>query len=338
MDSPVHRTAVLDRLAALSESTRSRVLLVLEEQELTVSELCTVLQLPQSTVSRHLKVLGDAGWLHVRPEGTKRYYALALGELAPTERRMWLLVREQVAASPASSQDRSRLESVLRERRSRSQEFFSSSGDWERMRRQLYGSRFDTLALLALLDEEWTVGDLGCGAGHLSENLAPFVDRVIAVDSSAAMLATARRRLDRLPNVELRRGDLEALPVADGELDAATLFLVLHHVAAPAEVLAEAARAVRPGGRLLVVDMLPHEREEYRQEMGHVWLGFSPETIVRQLELAGLERARVQPLPADPEARGPGLFAATGRRRAAGAGEHVPARLLAVEKVEESSS
>lgn len=322
-----HRPEVLDRLAALADPIRSRVLAVLEGQELTVSELCAVLQLPQSTVSRHLKILGDAGWLVARPEGTKRFYALALAELAPTERRLWLLLRDQIADSPAAAQDRGRLDSVLRQRSSRSQEFFSSSAEWERVRRELYGSRFDLFALLGLVDDSWTVGDLGCGTGHLSESLAPFVRRVVAVDSSPAMLDAARQRLRRWPNVELRRGELEALPLADAEIDAATLVLVLHHVPAPGKVVAEAARAVRPGGRLLIVDMLPHDRDEYRQEMGHVWLGFSPDTIRRQLEAAGLERANVHPLPADPEAKGPNLFVASAcrpadsARRLAGASE-----------------
>jgi ArsR family transcriptional regulator len=113
--------------------------------------------------------------------------------------------------------------------------------------------------------------------------------------------------------MELRQGALEELPVADGELDAAVLMLVLHHLADPAAVLAEAARALAPGGRLLLVDMLAHDRVRFREEMGHQWLGFEPERVERWLEAAGFAAARLVPLPADPEARGPGLFAATAR-------------------------
>ena len=150
----------------------------------------------------------------------------------------------------------------------------------------------------------------------MTEALLPFVARVVAVDGSRAMLAAARRRLQGLAHAEradLRAGDLETLPLADAELDAAVLSLVLHHVAEPVVALAEARRALRPGGRLLVIDMLPHAREEYRAEMGHVWLGFGDEQMGAWLAEAGFDRARYVPLPADPDAQGPTLFAASAR-------------------------
>jgi ArsR family transcriptional regulator len=130
------------------------------------------------------------------------------------------------------------------------------------------------------------------------------------------MLAAARRRLGDQPNIELRAGELEALPIADGELGAALLVLTLHHVPEPAAALAEAARALAPGGRLVVVDMLPHDREAYRREMGHVWLGFSEQQMGAWLTDAGFEGTRFITLPADPVAKGPALFAATARRTA----------------------
>src|SRR5690606_18961602 len=114
-----------------------------------------------------------------------------------------------------------------------------------------------------------------CGTGPVSAALAPFVARVIAVDNSTAMLAAARRRLAGAGNVELRRGDLEALPIEDADLDAATLTLVLPYLPEPERALAEVARVLRPGGRVLVTDVLPHDREQYRQQLGHQWLGFS---------------------------------------------------------------
>src|SRR5690606_30036240 len=115
-----------------------------------------------------------------------------------------------------------------------------------------------------LLDEGWTVGDLGCGTGQVAASLAPFVARVVAVDESAAMLAAARGRLGGVGNVEVRAGELESLPLDDAELDAAVVFLVLHYLSDPGAALREVARVLRPGGRVLVVDMMPHEREEYR--------------------------------------------------------------------------
>jgi ArsR family transcriptional regulator len=160
------------------------------------------------------------------------------------------------------------------------------------------------------------VGDLGCGTGELTATLAPFVARVIAVDQSRAMLAAARARLRDHANVELRHGDLEALPVADGELDAAVLLLVLPYVAEPAQANAEASRVLKPAGRLLVVDLTPHAREDYRQTMGHLWQGFSEEQMNRWLAQAGLEAPRYRTLPPDARAKGPALFCATARRPA----------------------
>ena len=128
------------------------------------------------------------------------------------------------------------------------------------------------------------------------------------------MLKAARHRLAAHPNVELRQGELEALPIDDAMLDAAALGLVLVHLPEPAAVLREAARVLRPGGRVLVIDMLEHDRREYQQEMGHVWLGFDQTQIAGWLEAAGFQRIRVQPLPPAPRASGPALFAATGRR------------------------
>jgi ArsR family transcriptional regulator len=305
--------SVFDRLSALADPTRSRLLLLLAQHELTVSELCTVLQLPQSTVSRHLKTLADEGWVVSRANGTSRLYSIET-RLDPSARRLWQLVRDQVADAPSAAQDALRVRGVLAERRAKSQEFFSTAaGQWDTLRSELFGQRADLVALLGLLDETWTVGDLGCGTGKLSEALAPFVRRVVAVDESKAMLAAARKRLAGVDNVELRSGDLESLPIGDGELDAAVLFLVAHYLPDPGRALAEVRRVLRPGGRLLVVDMMPHAREEYRQQMGHVWQGFSPAQMTAWLEQAGFAGGRYQPLPVDPQAKGPTLFAATGK-------------------------
>ena len=307
--------AILDHLTALSDATRSRILLLLDRHELTVSELCAIMQLPQSTVSRHLKALVDSGWIIARAEGTSHLYTMTRDERDPAARRLWLLVREQVGPTHAASQDHRRLQAALAERRTKSQEFFSSSaGQWDRLRDDLFGDRVHLAALAALAGGDWVVGDLGCGTGQVSASLAPFVARVIAVDESAAMLQASRRRLAGLDNVDLRRGQLEGLPIDDGKLDMASLMLVLHHVPEPAKALSEVARVLRPGGRVIIGDMLPHDRESYRQQMGHVWLGFSDDQIGRLLADAGFERARIVALTPDARAKGPGLFVATGQK------------------------
>jgi ArsR family transcriptional regulator len=221
-----------------------------------------------------------------------------------------------VAGSPAAQRDAERLHRILAERHLTSQRFFASTaGQWDKLRKELFGERPELHALLGLLDEGWTVGDLGCGTGHLSAALAPFVRRVIAVDESPAMLKSAAQRARELPNIQLRNGTLEDLPVAAGELDAALLVLVLHHTGDPAKVLADARRTVRSGGKVLVVDMLPHENADYRDQMGHQWLGFSEAQIRGWMDEAGFGAIRFIRLPADPDAKGPALFAATGAAR-----------------------
>jgi ArsR family transcriptional regulator len=235
--------------------------------------------------------------------------------LDPSARRLWNLIREQAAQTRAAAHDDQRLATILAARQTRSQAFFNSAaGQWDRLRREMFGDRFDLMALAGLLDDAWIVGDLGCGTGQVSEMVAPFVQRVIAVDSSRAMLKAARQRLGHLSHVDIRHGDLETPPIDDSALDAAVSCLVLHHVSDPPAVLRAAARALRPGGRLLVIDMLSHDRREYQQQMGHVWLGFAPTQMTEWLRGAGFERARVQPLPPAPQAKGPAAFAATARR------------------------
>ncbi len=258
-------------------------------------------------------MLGDTRWVRSRKDGTSRFYTLAPREQGP--RKLWGVVREHVAGLPSATQDARRLASVLARRRTASQEFFATAaGQWDRLRDELFGRGFYLEALLALLDRRWTVGDLGCGTGVVTAAVAPSVSRVIAIDGSVEMLSAARKRLRDLPNVELRRGELESLPLDDGSLDVALAMLVLHHVADPSLAVREAARALKPGGRLLIADMLPHDREEYKQQMGHVWLGFAEEHVSGWMAQAELSNIRIRPLSPAADAKGPALFVATGTR------------------------
>lgn len=311
----IHAAATDDihaRIGSLADPTRTRLLLLLSGHELSVNELCAAVQLPQSTVSRHLKLLSDEEWLVTRSEGPSRYYRLA-GRLGPTSKRLWQVVREQLASQPEAAQDEARAVQVLSERRTRSQEFFSSAaGQWDALRADLFGGRAGLAGLLMLLSDDIVIGDLGCGTGAVTAELAPYVGRVVAVDESKAMLAAARRRLHERDNVELRSGALEALPIEDGELDAAVMSLVLHYVPEPVAALSEARRAIRAGGQLVLVDMMAHGRAEYREEMGHVWQGFTEEQTRAWLAECGFTRVRWRGLAAEAGAKGPVLFAASG--------------------------
>ena len=304
------KLSIHDRLADLSDATRCRLLLTLEAHELTVSELCIALQLPQSTVSRHLRILSDEAWVSSRADGANRWYRMS-STLEPTAAQLWQIVREPLAETAGADQDFARIESVLSARRARSEAFFAGAAqEWDGLRASLFGRRADLSALMALFDPTWVVGDLGCGTGMVTSAIAPHVGHVHAIDASSAMLSSARERLSGNGNVTVHEGALEKLPLADASLDVAIMLLVLHHVAEPARALAEAERVLKPAGRLLIVDMRAHAHEEYRQQMGHVWLGFSEHSLREWLVPAGFESVRYVPLAVEAGAVGPSLFSA----------------------------
>ena len=305
-------TPLFGRLAALSDPIRARLLAVLERHELTVGELHRALQLPQSTVSRHLRALADAGWVSSREDGTSNLYRIAASEKDPAARKLWLAVREELAMLTAVQRDAERVRGVLAARHTTSQKFFASSaGQWDRLRAELFGDRTELFALLGLLDASWTVADLGCGTGQLVEALAPFVKRVIAIDESSAMLRAAKSRLAAHSHVEWRQGSLESLPLATREADVAVLSLVLHYIADPAAVLSSVRQALAPKGRLLILDMLPHDRADLRDRMGHAWQGFGEPQLKSWAAEAGFKSCRFAPIPPAPTAKGPGLFVAS---------------------------
>lgn len=307
---------LMNWMASLADGTRLRLLRLLDRHELGVVDLCDVLQLPQSTVSRHLKVLGDQGWVGNRRQGTANLYQTVLDELDPAARRLWVVAREQTADWPAVHQDQLRLDRLLRDRAVDRDTFFAgAAAEWDRLRRDLYGDRFDVAALLALLPRTTVVADLGCGTGYLSAELAPHVARVIGVDDSPAMLKAARRRTAAFGNVELVKGDLAAVPVADAACDAALLVLGLGYVADPQAVVAELARVLKPGGRGVVVDLLPHDRDDFRRQTGQATMGFDPAAVAAMLAGVGLTDATARPLPPEPNVKGPALFLAAGTKR-----------------------
>jgi ubiquinone/menaquinone biosynthesis C-methylase UbiE/DNA-binding transcriptional ArsR family regulator len=302
---------VFHHLELLSNPMRARILRTLASEELGVGELSRVLQVSQSKASRQLKVLHEAGWVEKRSVGPANFYQMRPSALPPGGDAVWALV--QNAQPEHVAEDEARLAAVLHARHRDSNGFFGRvGGDWDTLRRELFGQSFQVPALLGLIPAGYTVGDLGCGTGSAAEALAPFVRRVVAVDRERAMLDAARLRLQNLENVDLRKGDLKSLPIDDGELDAALCILVLHHVSEPQAALAEMGRAVSADhGRVVLVDMIEHDRTEYRHTMGHKHLGFGEETLRNLGERAGLVLQRYNQLPPAPEAKGPALFAAT---------------------------
>jgi SAM-dependent methyltransferase len=310
---PSRVEALLGWMDALAEPTRLRILRAVEKKELSVLEICEVLAAPQSTVSRHLKVLAEGGWLASRRAGTQSLHGLSEA-LEPGARRLWLLARAETEGWPTLRADAERLQAV-RARRDEAQRFFAgAAGAWDRLRAEVYGSRVGVEALLALLPPEWTVADLGCGTGALAAELAPRVRRVVAVDQSAAMLRAARRRLAPFENVELHEAQLEALPLPDASCDAALAVLVLAYVEDPGPALREAARVLRPGASLVVVEAARHEDEALRRRMGQARPGFAPAELAGLLSAAGLRGGPVRALPPEPGAKGPGLVVASARR------------------------
>ncbi len=299
------------RMASLADPTRLRLLKLLSANELGVVDLCEVLQMPQSTVSRHLKLLTDQGWTTSRRQGTTNLYEMPADDLDESARRLWELARDQTGDWATLKQDALRLKQRLREHRRDPEAFFADAAEqWDSLRDQLYGRSFTGAALAALLPGDWVVADLGCGTGHTAAQLAPLVAQVIAVDSSSAMLKAARKRLQGVDNVELRRGTLEELPIDNDTCDAALALIVLSYIDRPGDAMREMARVLKPGGRAVIVDLLIHDREDFRRQMDQRHMGFDPRNMVDQLESVGLTDAVCRTIPPESEAKGPALLLA----------------------------
>jgi len=308
---------LMARMDNLADATRLRLLRLLERHELGVAELVEILQLPQSTVSRHLKVLGDQDWLGSRSRGTTNLYRMTPRELDPSARALWKLARRETESWATSRQDELRLEQHLSNGGRRAEEFFAGAAvQWDKLRGELYGESYGMAALLALLPETLVVADLGCGTGAALADLAPHVGRAIGVVSSGEMLKAARKRTRDWTNVELHRASLESLPLRDGECDAATMLLALTYVAEPAHVLEEMARILRPGGKAVIVDLLSHDRDDFRIEMRQQRCGFEASELESLADDAGLVNVASRQLVPEPGVKGPALVMLTGERPA----------------------
>jgi len=308
--STVDSIHLLDSLSALNDCARLRILRILSQHELSVGEVADVVQLPQSTVSRHLKLLLEAGFASRRTVGTTGLYRIA-SEMPAEAGDLWNIAVSSSNNIPGVRDDEERLVSVLTQRHADSRTFFKTVGsDWEAVRRDLFGGRFTSTALLSLLDPTLRVVDIGCGIGNAAVLVAPYVEHVVGVDREHSMLKQAKERPDLTANIEFVEGDAVDLPLKSQAHDVALFCLVLHHVEEIQQVLKEACRVVKTGGRILILDMQPHAHDEYTQTMGHIHKGFSESTLNKLATKIGCTLRQYHRLSPETDARGPSLFAA----------------------------
>lgn len=280
--------AVTQTLKLLSDETRLRLLVLLEQEELSVRELVEVTQLGQSTISHHLSLLRNAGLVADRKEGTWNYSrfvapqaaerSVAPGELTPA---IWRWVKAGVTGVEAAQRDQLALEAVRQARQERSLHAHDRlAGVWRLVGQDLERGSLRAEALAALAAGDLVVADLGCGAGFFTHYVAERVARVIAVDQSSAMLQEAQSVNRNGTEIEFRRGSLDQLPLQDDEVDAVVANLVFHHLADFEPVVAEIARVTRPGGSVVISDLRPHGEEWMREEMADLRLGIEPHELV----------------------------------------------------------
>ena len=270
---------------ALADETRLRLMRLLQRSALNVNEVVVIMDMGQSRISRHLKILADAELLGFRREGTWVYYQASdsTDELVAGALEQLGRFEEQL---PHGDRDLQALEGAIERRRESTRRFFDSISEPEELPeyQNLTGEYYRNVAA-GLVEATDTLLDMGTGAGLLLPALRHRAGRVIAVDSSATMLEMASRSLNgEHERCDFRLGDLEHLPVADGEVDEVMACMVLHHLSAPAKAIAEARRALKPGGRLVLVDLHRHTDESLRETMADLWLGFEPEEVRGWLE------------------------------------------------------
>ena len=272
----------------LTDPTRMRLLFLLEREELAVQELMQVLDMAQSTVSRHLGILREAGLLEDRREGTWVYYRLK--PVNGAWREVWDLTKRSLTSDPTRSRDVAALESILEARSLRTRSWFDAVGpEWDSLRTVFHDDVQRARAINRLVPTGLCVADIGTGTGVLARELAALGLDVIAVDHSERMLEAAKAKLQDCPGaVEFRIGEAGELPLQDGEVDAAFAHMVLHYLASPADAVREMARVVCPGGRVVIVDFVQHDREWMREKLGVLWQGFPEVTVRTWFEQAGL--------------------------------------------------
>lgn len=286
---------MLDTLKALADPCRLRLTAVLLAGEFTVQELTRIMAMGQSRISRHLKILTEAGVLTVKRQGTWNYYRVDEGN------RFFNAIRppfeQELGAMPGRSQDLAAVREVLEERRRRSQDFFDRHArQWDDLARTLLPVPEYRQRLLNLVPEGAAVLEIGVGTGGLLAELALRASMVIGVDHSPAMLEEARRRIVErgVSGVELRLGEMSHLPLPDASVKCVVANMVLHHAADPSAVLTEIRRVLAPSGVLLLVDLARHEREAAREQLADQWLGFEEDELNGWLSHAGFAQVTIE--------------------------------------------
>lgn len=290
----------VDVLRAAGEPSRLRIVALLSHEELAVMELCQIMGQSQPRVSRHLRLLTASGLVERFPDGGWVFYRLAAD---PSRRAIVGRVLEAVGeADQALTRDRERLAAVRGERAAKAQAYFERNAPlWDQLR-SLYVSEADVEAAVLAAAPEGRIGsliDLGTGAGRMLTLLAPRAETALGLDLSQQMLNIARLRVAEagLGHCELRHGDIFSTGLPDGSADLVVVHQVLHYLGDPAAAVAEAARLVAPGGRLLIIDFAPHALEYLREAHQHRRLGFPDEEMARWLKAAGLGQPKVTTLP-----------------------------------------
>lgn len=285
----MNETGILEVFKALGDEGRLRILRAVEISELSVAEIVEALKMPQSSVSRHLKPLRDSGLLDTRREGTSVYYRRGPVFQDATFAQ---LMSEKLAELRGASRDRAAVDRAIALRRRESTKFFDEIAGRYGSLTQPGGGWQAMAAALAAGFTGQTVADIGCGEGDLTLLLARFAKRVVAVDLSSQMLRVVQERSAEAGvsrRVAVERGDLEKLPLDSGSMDTVFVSQVLHHAARPEKALIEAARILKPGGRLILLDLAQHDQEWVRSEWADQWLGFDERELRGWLTAAGLK-------------------------------------------------
>jgi ubiquinone/menaquinone biosynthesis C-methylase UbiE/DNA-binding transcriptional ArsR family regulator len=293
-------------LKAAGEATRLRLLMLISEAELTVSDLTAILRQSQPRLSRHLRLLAEAGLVERHREGSWAFFRL--GERGTAADIARALIARLDASDPVIARDRERLTAVRAARAAAAQNYFRRhAAEWDRIRKlHIADAAVEEAIRIALGDAPIrSLLDLGTGTGRMLELFGADIERGLGLDLSLDMLALARARLDRagLKNCSVRHADIYDLALPRDSFDVVIVHQVLHFLDDSARAIREAARVLRPGGRLLVVDFAPHDLEFLRDEHAHRRLGFAAETVTQWLEAAGLDVIRQQTLPPGPEGR-----------------------------------